>query len=197
MGLFFAFCPNFYCGCRVEISTQEGGAAQCQPSRLKLELRCTTKGRRDPQGASPPSLFLSLLLLPLPFCFSSLFSSSPPPPFLLLLLCLSQIWTSRSLDTPQGALKQPGESIFMLDYKLRSRALIYKSDDLMIWGSLHLFLFSCPEPLVIKFFINIYQGPTMYALCWSWNATINQTDRFSFRKPRSSREKTENKHKNK
>ena len=71
MGLFFAFCPNFYCGCRVEISTQEGGAAQCQPSRLKLELRCTTKGRRDPQGASPPSLFLSLLLLPLPFCFSS------------------------------------------------------------------------------------------------------------------------------
>ena len=121
MGLFFAFCPNFYCGCRVEISTQEGGAAQCQPSRLKLELRCTTKGRRDPQGASPPSLFLSLLLLPLPFCFSSLFSSSPPPPFLLLLLCLSQIWTSRSLDTPQGALKQPGESIFMLDYKLRSR----------------------------------------------------------------------------
>ena len=105
MGLFFAFCPNFYCGCRVEISTQEGGAAQCQPSRLKLDLMCTTKGRRDPQGASPPSLFLSLLLIPLPFCFSSLFSSSPPPPCLLLLLCLSQIWTSRSLDTPQGALK--------------------------------------------------------------------------------------------
>lgn len=85
----------------------------------------------------------------------------------------------------------------MQDDKLRSRALTYKSDDLMIQGSLHLFPFSCPEPLVASLFINIYPGSTMCALFWGWNAMINQTDRFSFRKPRSSREKTENKHKNK
>lgn len=204
MGLFFAFCPNFYCGCRVEISTQEGGAAQYQPSRQADSSPGKAGAKVAPQKAGetprvlahPPSFSLSSFS---PSPSASPLSSPPhsPHPFssfssVSLRFGLAEAWV-----LPQGALKQPEETIFMLDCKLRSRALIYKSDDLMIWGSLHLFPFSCPEPLVINLFINIYQGPTMYALFWSWNAMINQTDRFSFRKPRSSREKTENKHKNK
>ena len=79
--------------------------------QVKLELRCTTKGRRDTQGASPPSLFLSLLLFP--SCFSSLFSSPPPPPFLLLLLCLAQIWTSTKPGYSPGCSEIAGGKAFL------------------------------------------------------------------------------------